>query len=170
MQTYIPTPIKAISAMVLLRSFSMSGGMFASSNDHHQAPVTSCTHNPSGGWANAGEVFLVAGNRLPKCSVFSDAALFQQLAQQWHNERGATSSITQMAMCRSYQRIIGMGASRAIPLILNDIVKNKDEPDHWFWALQMLSGEDPVPPDHRGDMRLMAKAWLQWGYLNGYAS
>jgi hypothetical protein len=102
----------------------------------------------------------------PVFAFVSDAALFQQLAQRWHRERGATSSITQMAMCPSYQRIIGMG-SKAIPLILQQLENDSDEPDHWFWALRALTGADPVPAEMRGDMREMARAWLEWAYLAG---
>jgi hypothetical protein len=101
--------------------------------------------------------------------AFSNEALFQQLLQRWHLERGASSSITQISMCRSYQRIIAMGRDVAVPLILQDLRKRDSDPDHWFWALQMLTGEDPVSPEARGDMRQMAHEWLNWGYRNGYA-
>jgi hypothetical protein len=101
------------------------------------------------------------------CTVISDATLFQQLVQQWHKERGATSSITQMAMCSSYQRIIGMG-EKAIPFILRQLENEADDPDHWFWALQALTREDPVAEDARGDMREMARVWLDWAYMAGY--
>jgi hypothetical protein len=103
----------------------------------------------------------------PTCAVIPDAALFQQLASQWHKERGATSSITQMAMCPSYQQIIGMG-DKAIPLILRQIENEGDDPDHWFWALQAITRANPVPEDARGDMREMARAWLDWAYVAGY--
>lgn len=103
----------------------------------------------------------------PTCAIISDAALFQLLASQWHKERGATSSITQMATCPSYQRIIGMGG-KVIPLILRELENEGDDPDHWFWALQALTRKDPVPEDARGDMREMARAWLDWAYMAGY--
>src|SRR5256885_2370513 len=45
---------------------------------------------------------------------------FKNLVSLWHRERGATSSITQMAMCYSYQRIIGMG-EKVVPLILRQM-------------------------------------------------
>lgn len=102
-------------------------------------------------------------------AAYSDAAIFQQLADQWRIERGASSSITQIAMCRSYQRIIAMGAAVAVPLIFGELRRNEDDPDHWFWALQMLTGIDPVPSEAQGDMRLMARAWLAWGRWSGYA-
>ena len=58
----------------------------------------------------------------------------------------------------SYQQIIGMG-DMALPLILRELAR---EPDHWFWALHAITGADPVEPDARGDVRKMAKAWIEW--------
>src|ERR1022692_4604281 len=59
---------------------------------------------------------------------------FRTLASNWRNERGITSSATKMAMCPSYQRIIGMGG-RAVPFILREMESEGNDPDHWFWAL-----------------------------------
>jgi hypothetical protein len=96
-------------------------------------------------------------------------ALFNALAESWHIERGVTSSVTEMSMCRSYQRIVGMGQG-AVPLILARLADEGEEPDHWFWALKAITGADPVPENARGDVVRMAQAWLQWGQANGYAS
>jgi len=63
-----------------------------------------------------------------------------------------------------YQQIIGMGRD-AVPLILEELQK---EPDHWFWALAATTGEDPVPPEHKGKLSEMTKAWLEWGERHGY--
>jgi hypothetical protein len=97
-----------------------------------------------------------------------DWALFQSLVAQWHQERGVTSSVTQMATCKSYQCIVGMG-DRAIPLIMSQLESEGRDPDHWFWALRAITAEDPVPKDAQGDMSRMAAAWLNWGRSNGYA-
>ncbi|MEP7366244.1 MAG: hypothetical protein ABI972_23550, partial [Acidobacteriota bacterium] len=77
-------------------------------------------------------------------SLMVDGALqrsirFELLATQWRNERGATSSITAMAMVDAYQKIIGMGPD-AIPLIISQLRAEGDEPDQWFWALRVLTG------------------------------
>lgn len=52
-----------------------------------------------------------------------------------------------------------------VPLILRDLEKS---PDHWFWALRAITGEDPVKPEQRGRMQQMAQAWIQWGKEYGY--
>jgi hypothetical protein len=194
-----PTPAEAFSAIALLRDYHQPvHGLIPTRDGGHGIEIFS-THSRCSGWmsvvgpadfdANSqlgyvhqgsvavaghgsrsagGFVFLFDAQRLPSCSVASDDAVFQALVQRWHKERGASSSITQIAMCRSYQRIIGMG-DKAIPLILRDLAQNADQPDHWFWALQMLTGIDPVADEDRGDMRAMAATWLEWGKLSGYA-
>ena len=85
----------------------------------------------------------------------------EYLRDQWHTERGAASSISQMAMCPSYQRIIAKGPA-VIPHILRHMEAEGDEPDMWFWALRVLTGADPVSEEDRGDFSNMAKAWLKW--------
>jgi len=93
--------------------------------------------------------------------VEPDALKFLGLVSQWRQERGAISSITKMAMCPSYQRIIAMG-ERVIPFILRELESEGDEPDMWFWALQVLTGNDPVSDEARGNVKKMADAWLDW--------
>ena len=71
-----------------------------------------------------------------------------------------------MAMLPCYQQIIGMG-ERAVPLILEELSR---EPDHWFWALEAITQENPVPCDAAGNVRLMAEAWVAWGAHEGYVT
>lgn len=88
---------------------------------------------------------------------------FEEWVAAWRREREPVSSPRQMAMHPAYQRIIGMGPA-ALPLILRELER---QPDHWFWALQAITGVDPVPADARGNMRDMAGAWVAWGKDNG---
>jgi hypothetical protein len=90
---------------------------------------------------------------------------FRALAEQWRQERGPASSTTQLALCPSYQRIIGLGAA-VVPLLLRELER---QPDHWFWALKAITGADPVPAASRGKLREMAEAWLGWGREQGYS-
>ncbi|HZL25529.1 MAG TPA: hypothetical protein VFC39_03265 [Acidobacteriaceae bacterium] len=93
---------------------------------------------------------------------------FQDLARQWRAQRGATSSITQMAMLPAYQKIIGMG-QEAIPLILAQLRSETHDPDQWFWALRSLTDANPVRPEDQGNFSKMAVAWINWGEREGYA-
>jgi hypothetical protein len=91
---------------------------------------------------------------------------FTQFAKQWKNESRYMSNTAQMAMLRSYQNIIGMGEP-AIPMILEEL---RREPDHWFWALEAITLENPIPQEALGKVEEMAKAWVQWGIKKGYIS
>lgn len=92
---------------------------------------------------------------------------FRHLALQWKRERGAQSTVFGMAALPSYMKIIGMGKD-ALPLILEQLKSEANTPDHWFWALAAISDENPVPPESRGKLPEMAKAWLAWGQKEGY--
>jgi hypothetical protein len=92
---------------------------------------------------------------------------FNQLAKQWKNERGAHATAAAMAALPSYQKIIGMGKD-SLPFILSQLKSEGDAPDHWFWALAAITDENPVPPESRGKLSEMAKAWLEWGQKEGH--
>jgi len=83
---------------------------------------------------------------------------FFTLKQRWEENTAMLSSITEIAMHPDYQQIIGMGPI-AIPLIIREL---KNKPNHWFWALKSISGEDPVTPEKRGRIKEMTEAWINW--------
>jgi hypothetical protein len=89
---------------------------------------------------------------------------FLQLVEQWQRETGMMSLVSKMSMHPAYQRIIGMGQP-VVPLLLRELER---EPDHWFWALQAITGENPVLPEQRGNLEQMAQAWVEWGRANGF--
>ena len=90
---------------------------------------------------------------------------FARLAAKWREERRAcrSSSLLVLVTLPSYQRIIGLGIA-AVPHLLADLASTKDT---WGWALQSITGEDPVPADARGNGRKIADAWLAWGRARG---
>lgn len=89
---------------------------------------------------------------------------FLDLVATWKRERGPHSSSARLAEHPAYQQIIGMGLE-VIPLLLRELER---EPDHWFRALHLLTGANPVPAESRGKVREMAEAWLRWGREHGY--
>ena len=91
-------------------------------------------------------------------------AKFAALAHQWREETAALSSSSMIAMNQSYQRIIGMGQP-VLPLIMREMSR---EPDHWFWALMAITGENPVAPDDVGDLEKMTDSWLRMGRERGW--
>lgn len=91
---------------------------------------------------------------------------FRQLADQWKNDSRYLSNNAQMAMLPSYQRIIGLGEP-AVPLLLEEL---RRETDHWFWALEAITQENPVPAGDAGQVEKMASAWIEWGVREGHLS
>ena len=89
---------------------------------------------------------------------------FKELAEEWRTETEMLSLVSQMASHPAYQKIIDMG-SPVIPLLLKELEK---EPDYWFWALREITGENPVQPEQKGQLKQMARAWLQWAKEQGY--
>jgi hypothetical protein len=89
---------------------------------------------------------------------------FARLAAEWKEQSRYLSNTAQMAMLAPYQRIIGMGWP-AVPLILGELER---EPDQWFWALEAITEQNPVPPEAAGKVRLMAQAWIDWGKKQGF--
>ena len=89
---------------------------------------------------------------------------FAQLAGEWKEKSRHLSNTAQMAMLKPYQQIIGMG-ERAVPLILKELQR---EPDHWFWALEAITQENPVPHEALGRVPEMTDAWIRWGKKQGY--
>jgi hypothetical protein len=91
------------------------------------------------------------------------AERFHRLATEWKQQSRFLSNSAQMAMLRPYQQIIGMGPA-VVPLILDEL---RREPDQWFWALESITQQTPVPPEAFGNVRLMAQAWVAWGQQQG---
>ena len=92
-------------------------------------------------------------------------AKFKELTKGWKQERGASSSITKAIMAPSYHAIIGMGEP-VVPLIMAQLRAEGDDPDQWFWALECITGENPIKPEDQGDSVKMAQAWLAWDTEN----
>jgi hypothetical protein len=88
---------------------------------------------------------------------------FERLKRAWKTDSEYLSNTAQMAMLWPYQQIIGMGL-HAVPLILADLER---ETDHWFWALEAITGENPVPAEAAGNVAASADAWLDWGRSRG---
>jgi hypothetical protein len=89
------------------------------------------------------------------------ARRFRELAEIWRRETAYFSFMQQRMLHPAYQHIIGMGWP-VVPLLLRELQR---QPDHWLWALQAITGEEPA----RGTDTLgaAAEAWLNWGRQRG---
>lgn len=93
-------------------------------------------------------------------------ARFLRLTAECKDPSKFLSNTAHIALLRPYQRIIGIGIL-VVPLILEELQR---EPDQWFWALEAITEENPVPPEAAGIVKLMAQAWVDWGREQGYVS
>jgi hypothetical protein len=89
---------------------------------------------------------------------------FERLAQQWRDDMMFSSDTTERILHPAYQRIIGMGGD-IVPLLLGLVAETHE---HWFWALESITGEDPVSPDDAGDVEKISKSWVEWGRMHGF--
>ena len=93
-----------------------------------------------------------------------DKETFEKLAEEWERDRPRGVDIAQMTKHPAYRRIIAMGEP-AVPWLLHRLAT---KPDHWFVALNSITGARPVPPESRGRIIEMTQAWLDWGLQHGY--
>jgi len=136
---------------------------------------TFCSGQPEGGEGNLirtdeprTEQTVRSLDYLSESFVVDDQTLFEYFVHEWRKERGITSSTTDMILCPSYQAIIGMGP-KAIPWILAEMEAEGDDPDHWFWALHILTRANPVAEEDQGNLPRMAQTWMRWAREEGYA-
>jgi hypothetical protein len=115
------------------------------------------------GYPSAGDYVVAVLERL-RIEDERDHERFRRLAARWKAERLPYSSSTRLTDHPAYHEIIALGR-RAIPWLLAELER---EPDHWFRALKHLAGADPVRPENRGAIEVMARDWLAWGRQQGY--
>lgn len=103
---------------------------------------------------------------LPKSLKSNVEEKFNRLAEEWRSETKFFSSIYQMSVHPAYQQIIGLGPD-VIPILLRELIQ-REEAEHWFWALSAISGENPLKSQQEGNLELMKKAWIEWGKSKKY--
>jgi hypothetical protein len=109
-------------------------------------------------------IVTVVSSRPISIPTVEDAAKFARLASQWREETRALSSDSDIVANFNYHQIMGMG-ERALPLIFDEMEAHGGR---WFWALRAITGENPVRPEDRGNVRRMTEAWLEWARERKY--
>lgn len=107
--------------------------------------------------------FLAKRHRSQSQPVHAEAK-FRELKAKWVEDTFFASSVVDRVLHPSYQQIIGMGP-QVIPLLLKDL---SNEDSDWFWALEHISGENPVPQQEWGDRARMISRWQAWGADRGF--
>lgn len=83
---------------------------------------------------------------------------FLILKEIWIKETAHHSSINKLTNHSAYNAIIEMGRD-VVPFIISDLEK---EPNHWGPALRQITGANPVPIEHAGKIKEIAKDWIEW--------
>jgi len=84
-------------------------------------------------------------------------AVFNELYSQWQKETEYNSFIGSQTN-GIYEKIVQLG-DPAVPYIINKI---KEEDAHLFIALCKITGQNPVKKENRGNVKKMAKDWIDW--------
>lgn len=84
-------------------------------------------------------------------------AEFKRLKARWKDETRFLSVGT--FDHPDYKAIVKLGEP-VVPYLLRDL--EGGQPEHWFAALRIITGANPVPDEHCGRVVLMAKDWLDW--------
>lgn len=89
---------------------------------------------------------------------------FVSLKKKWKQETLYISSGTLIISNSAYLEIIDFGAI-AVPWIIREL---KNSNDHWFYALEKITGENPIKTEHIGKVEEMKKDWINWASKNSY--
>ena len=89
---------------------------------------------------------------------------FEYLYQEWSEGTKFYSNGDKILAHWALQELISLGEP-IIPLVLQ---KYNEKPNHWTYPLMQITGENPVPEEHHGNLEAMQKDWLAWGEKNGY--
>lgn len=89
---------------------------------------------------------------------------FLTLKNQWKDETLFISSGTVLISNSAYREIISLG-STAIPWIIREMRKNND---HWFYALEKITGVNPIKEKNIGIVENMKQDWIDWASNKDY--
>lgn len=89
---------------------------------------------------------------------------FNKLAKKWKDDTQFVSSVETLITHPAYVEIINMGKD-ILPYMFKRLQKHGE---HWFFALQKITGADPINPEDAGRVKEMTAAWLNWGRVQGY--
>ena len=88
---------------------------------------------------------------------------FAALRKWWQRETWMHSADEVRISHPAYRRVIGLGQP-VVGLLLDAM---ETESEHWFAALQAITGVDPVPDTAKGHVKEEVAAWLRWARTQG---
>lgn len=87
---------------------------------------------------------------------------FLKLKKNWKEDTLFVSSGSVIVSNSSYREIIELG-DIAIPWIIEDL---KETNAHWFFALEKITGQNPIKKENIGDIDMMKEDWIEWSLKN----
>ncbi len=88
--------------------------------------------------------------------------VFLTLKDRWKNETLFVSSGTTLISNSAYKEIISLGKV-SLPWIIRELRKNSD---HWFYALEKITGVNPIKNESIGIVDKMREDWITWAEKN----
>ncbi len=90
-------------------------------------------------------------------------SVFESLKNSWVRSTRFKNSLSEINDDKSLLSIIDLGPI-VVPMILKDL---RDSPKHWFYALRVLTGSNPIKKNEAGNLVKMQTAWLSWAAKKG---
>lgn len=87
---------------------------------------------------------------------------FEEYSRNLKEQTRFSSRLADMFENPFHQKIIDLGKA-VVPILIREL---ETDPDHWFYALYCITGENPIPDGHAGDLKAMTSDWLEWWQRN----
>lgn len=108
------------------------------------------------------EYFISTSSYLRDVYQKSLCEYFDSLKFLWLEETKFSSNVFLTTNHPAHLAIIQMG-ERALPFLIDDLKNNNN---HWFIALNTITGVNPIQSGHAGDVEAMRNDWIQWADEN----
>lgn len=108
------------------------------------------------------EYFISTSSYLRDVYQNSLKKYFESLKYLWLEETKFSSNVFLTANHPAHLTILQLG-EQILPLLIEDLQNNSN---HWFITLNKITGVNPIPPEHAGDVELMRSDWINWAQEN----
>lgn len=96
-----------------------------------------------------------------EASIYNE---FESLKEDWLAGIRFDSGYHNLVNHPSYLKIISMGEI-IIPILVRDMINNRIP---WFYALEDITGEDPIREESIGRLDELIQDWTDWAEENSY--
>jgi len=115
-------------------------------------------------FSNAWSIYIGNSILLSKKMQEQTFKQFIHLKNKWKDEVSFLSDSSKIESNKAYKEIISFGPI-AVPWIIHELKKRND---HWFYALEKITGVNPIKATNRGKVQEMKMDWIEWAKLNNY--